>query len=217
MYNMANSVTLLEKLNLNTCSIVEVYNMHLGMWEEENINRVFQVVSQQKIFIRLKGVFDCPRFERLSVAEVSLSPGRVSHKRRVSNAGFGEDDLPSPKRLHLGTSATSDSTSTPLPLSASNASTSALSLLSAVDTFPSFPSTATDTSTSTPFLLSAIDTSASTVLTSIDTSKSSPLLPLPVVNAPCSPTHTGQVLRWPGDMYTCDAANKICRVVKAIG
>jgi hypothetical protein len=187
MYNMVNSVALLEKLNLNTRSIIEVYNMHLGMWEEENINRVFQVVSQQKIFIRLKGVFDCPRFEQLSVAEVSLSPGRVSHKRRISNAGFGEDDLPSPKRLHLDTSAT---TSTP-----SNASTSALSLLSAVDTstFTLFPSTATesDTSTSTPFLLTAIDTSASTILTSIDSSESSPLLPSSAVNAPCSSTHAG--------------------------
>jgi hypothetical protein len=179
MYNLANSVTLLEKLDLNLSSIVEVYDVHLGMWGTENVNCVFQVVSQQKIFVRLQGVLDCPLFEQLSVAETSLSPCRASRKRKLSNASFGEDDLPSPKRLRPG-SATFDSTSTPSPAS----------LLSTVDT-----------TASTPFPLTAISaaSSSASALSAVDDSHS-----------------PAGLFRWPGDMYTCDAANKICRVVKAI-
>jgi len=40
-YNLATSAALLEKLDLNLSSIVEVYDIHLGMWGQENVNYVF--------------------------------------------------------------------------------------------------------------------------------------------------------------------------------
>ncbi len=77
-----------------------------------------------------------------------------------------------------------------LPRSTPRSTPSAVSLLSMVNT-----------TTSTPFPLTAIDAASSSAS------------PLYVVDD--SHSSTG-LFRWPGDMYTCDAANKICRVVKAI-
>ena len=103
---MVNSPALLEKLNLDSRAVISMYNEASGMWEDEGIDRVFRVISQQNIFIRLKNVTYCPRFEQLRLAEVTptiVSPTRsVARKRKVSEAFEGSaDKSPSPKRPNL--------------------------------------------------------------------------------------------------------------------